>query len=366
MINHMRLLLFLLSITIAGMGCGSEISSLLGRQVPAASESDGSEATVEFVTPTPATEFTVEPVSANNGLDHFDSYRVNLILDFEGTRQAQPSTGHIESLLEFKRPANALHQYLNVEATIPGGQELAGISEFFKVDHQIFISRGEGVSRFEAVTDGRVTPGEMGFLELDKFIILPSTVSKPPQLERLDGQIVKRYSFDQDDLTAPNITFEQATGDLWVNEESEPYLAQYTISATVKILEAIPNADILDEGTLHLSYKLTDINVDFPITLPENSEDSHNPLADFPPPPDSKLVAIYPMLIEYTSVISPISATLFYRIGLPTRGWSEENAEIFNEKARLTFAKENNRLTVTITPTDDPAKIKIVLDVVSR
>ena len=144
--------------------------------------------------------------------------------------------------------------------------------------------------------------------------------------------------------------------------DADNYLMQYIISAMVKMATPIPNAHILDEGRLNLSYTLTDINTDFEIALPDNVETTITSLAQFPRPEGAQVTAIFPTLLEYTSVISPISATLFYQTGLPPNGWTEESAEIFEEKSRLVYTKENETLTILIAPAENRNQIKVLLN----
>jgi len=341
-------LTLLLGVAITGASCGgADITSFFD---PPAAPS-----------PTPQ-RFAVDVTTVNSGLAKLNSYRANLAVDFNGTRSGQPSSGRIESLTEINRPAAARHHYLNVNATIPHVQN-RGISEFFQVDRQIYVtSAGEASAgetmQFEAPAGSQISPGTLGFFELDRLVVLPAMVSTPPQTETLHGQPVQRYSFTQADLPSDAIIFEQAQGNLWV-AETDNYLVQYVISATVKMPTPIPNAHILDQGSLNLSYTLTDVNADVPISPPAQTGGS---FANFPPPPDSQITAVYPTLIEYSSVTSPISATLFYQTGLPPNGWTEESADLFEEKARLIYSKDSQRLTILITPTDNPNKIKIVLD----
>lgn len=337
-------LLLLLGVAITGAACGgADITSFF--DPPAATPS-----------PTPQ-RFAVGVNAVNSGLSRLNSYRANLTVDFNGTRSGQPSSGRIESLTEINRPAAARHHYLNVNATIPHVQN-RGISEFFQIDRQIYVTSPNETMQFEAPANSQISPGTLGFFELDRLVVLPAMVSTPPQTETLHGQPVQRYSFTQADLPSDAIIFERAQGNLWV-AETDNYLVQYVISATVKMPTPIPNAHILDRGWLNLSYTLTDVNADVPISPPAQTG---GPFANFPPPPNSQITAVYPTLIEYSSVTSPISATLFYQTGLPPNGWTEESADLFEEKARLIFSKDSQRLTILITPADDPDKIKIVLD----
>jgi hypothetical protein len=168
-------LLIILAIVITGVACGRvEISSLLGLS-PATSSQEAQPTVADEATAAPNGEkrFTVGPNSASSGLDQLTSYRANLILDFEGTRSGEPTAGHIESLTEVNRPQAALHQYLNIDATIPQARYAPGVSEFFQVDNKVYTKSAEEQFWFAVAAGSQASPGKMGFFELDKLITLP-------------------------------------------------------------------------------------------------------------------------------------------------------------------------------------------------
>jgi hypothetical protein len=209
---------------------------------------------------------------------------------------------------------------------------------------------------------GQLSTDEIGLFELDQLIILPLTVSTPPQSETLNELSVQHYSFTGSDLPRSNLIFDKAQGDLWIASHGN-FLIQYIISATLRTAPPIPQAHLLDQGQLTLHYSLTDLNTDLTINPPAISAMLRdNQLDHLPRLPDAEITSIFPTLIEYTSVISPISATLYYRDELTAQEWTENNAEIFNEKTRLIYSKEDQRLDVIITPTKDPTKVKVVLN----
>jgi hypothetical protein len=309
-----------------------------------------------------AAEYTIGPASPRDGLDELESYRANLIVEFDGLRNGQPAAGQIESLAEITRPPPTFHHYLKTEIIPPTAEIANGVSEFFLIDNTVYAKKADedGWLTFTNRTDSTVTP--LDFLELDRLIILPLTVSTPPQPETLNGLSVQHYTFNQNHLMTPNIVFEQAQGDLWV-ATSGNFLMQYVISATVKIVTPIPKAHIFDRGQLTLRYSLTGINADFTITPPAGALPGHNPLNHLPRLPDAEILTVFPTLIEYTSATGSISATLFYRDELATREWTENSAAIFNEKSQLTYSKEDQTLTIIITPTDHPGKIRVMLSI---
>ena len=313
-------------------------------------------------TPTPALQFTVGPTTYESGLDQLDSYRVNLELDFAGFLDGKPTAGQIEVLTELTRQPSAQHRYLKASTDNHFQNTGLGVSEFFQVDNQIYFKGVDtpGWSQFSA---GRASADQLDLIEPERLIILPNTVSQPPQAETLQDLSVKHYQFTQDDLNSSQIIFEQAQGDLWI-AAPENFLIQYTLSATLKITLPDPKAHFVDEGTLNLFYAVSDVNQDFTIVPPVSQISDNHPLEELPRPADAQIVTRFPTLLEYTSAISPVSATLFYRDQLSTLEWVEDDAQIFNEKANLIFSQENQTLRILITPGDDHySKVLLNLEV---
>jgi hypothetical protein len=312
------------------------------------------------VTPTPSRTFTPGLASPSDGLAKLKSYRANLIVDFEGTRNGQPAFGRLESLTEVTREPAALHQYLKVETTLTTTEIITGVSEFYRMADKVYVKRGHAGQWF-TFTDGVVSPADLGFLALERLMVLPVTTSQPPRPELLEDRKVQRYSFTENDLADPNIIFERAAGDLWLAQPDD-YLAQYVISATLRIVIPDPKAHFFEQGHLNLRYTLTGVNAALTIAPPVDAFAESEVLNNLPRLPDAQIVSVFPTFIEYTSAITPISAALFYRDKLTAQGWTENKAEIFNEKARLAYAKDDEALTVLINPADERNKIKVLLD----
>ena len=341
---------WLIFIGIVNAACGGSTNSLSGLLPQVVTPSP---------TPTPQT-FTIAPTSIISGLEQLDSYRANLIVDIGGVLDNEPTTGHFAMLTEVNRPQSIHHTYLYVD----NPPDPPAISNFYRIQDQIYIVRGEGTTEFSIEANQSYSPADAGLPELETLIILPERVFTPPRITTLEGRNTLHYTFDESHLNSSNLLFEQARGEVWVAAPGN-YVLQYVISATIKTLAPPANAHLVDEGSLTIRYKLTDINAAIPITLP-TTDTTVIPFADFPPPPESEITAVYPTLIEYTSAISPISATLFYQSGLPSQGWVEEQMELFEEKARLVYSKDRQRLTILVTPADTPRKIKIALSMETR
>jgi hypothetical protein len=323
----------------------------------------GSNATVAespAVTPTPSQTFAPGMDSPDASLGKIKSYRANLIVDFEGTRNGLPAKGRLESLTEVNRELAALHQYLKVETTLTQTEIISGVSEFYRLADKVYVKKGDKGQWF-TFTDSVVSPADLGFFALDRLIVLPATTTQPPQSEFLEDRKVQRYSFNEHDLADPNIIFEQAEGDLWLAQPDD-YLAQYVISATLRIVIPDPKAHLFDQGRLNLRYTLTGINAASTIAPPVEAFTESEALNSLPRLPDAQIVSVFPTFIEYTSTITPVSAALFYRDKLTAQGWIEDQADIFNEKARLIYSRKDEALTVLINPADERNKIKVLLD----
>jgi hypothetical protein len=317
--------------------------------------------------PTPiSAQYEVKPKSVSDGLGELDSYKANVIVEFEGERTGQPIAGRMESLTQVVKQPPALHRYLKTELITPTTTLTSGIAELYELDERIYVRNGRAgnwlaVGNAQSLASQLATD-EVGLFELDQLIILPLTVSTPPQSETLNELSVQHYSFTERDLPRSNLIFDKAQGELWIASHGN-FLMHYVISATLRTATPIPQAHLLDQGQLTLHYSLTDINTDLTINPPSISTMLRdNQLDHLPRLPDAEISSIFPTLIEYTSVISPISATLYYRDELTAQAWTENNAEIFNEKTRLIYSKEDQRLDVIITPTKDPNKVKVVLN----
>lgn len=349
-----RLLIPLLVVSLT-LACGFNPNALRGLLSPG--------------TPTPeaaanAQRYALGPTSAATGLSQLASYQANLVVDFEGVRSEEAVSGRIESLTEVTQQPAALHRYLNSSTAIPRAEIAAGTAEFFQVGDTIYVKKSSA-DPWLTFQGAQVAPDALGFFEFDRLIVLPTTVAEPPILETLNDLPVEHYVFTETDLDDPNIVFEQAQGDVWIAAD-DFYVMQYVISATLRVVIPNPNTDLFHEGRLNLRYSLTDINSDLVITPPAAATSQSTPFDRLPRLPDAEITSIYPTLLEYTSAISAISATLYYRDALIAQEWAEEDIQIFNEKSHLSYSKDGQRLTVIITPAETPEQIKVTVDVVER
>ncbi len=316
-------------------------------------------------TPTPV-RYALNLASAQAGLAELSSYRATWQVEFDGSRNGQPAAGRIESVTELAQSPRTIHRYLKTEVITPTAQLADGVSEYFETESRHYLKKA-GEDTWLVLTRGQEAAGslavtDLGWPELEQLVVIPATVGAPPQLETLDGLGAVHYRFNENDLPDANIIFEQAQGEAWLATHGQ-LLLRYTLSATVNIPTPLPKVHLHDRGRLKLEYALTGVNGELAITPPElETILAQNQLDRLPRLPEAQISSIFPTMLEYTSVISPISATLFYRDQLTAQEWTENSADIFNEKARLSYARNDEALTILITPDDNPDQVRVVLD----
>ncbi|MDX1524476.1 MAG: hypothetical protein R3264_22795, partial [Anaerolineae bacterium] len=276
-------------------------------------------------------EYPIAVDSAQNGLAELKSYQANLSLDFEGIRSGEPAAGHVEAVTKVTQQPPAVYQYLDIDLDIDNPRISAGTSELFNIDDKIYIKKGTE-EPWLAFANTQIIPDTLGFFEFDRLIVIPEATSTSSQIETLNGINVEHYTFDESNLSHPNIIFEEAKGDLWL-APPDNYVMQYVISATIRYIIPDPKVHVFDQGQFNLRYTLNGVNTTFTIRPPAEAMAANDPINTLPRLPDAEIISVFPTLIEYTSVISTISATLFYRDELSGLGWTEENSAIFNEKS---------------------------------
>jgi hypothetical protein len=308
--------------------------------------------------PTPTrVQYPIGSSSVRDKRPNLRSYRTQLTVDFSGNRNGGTVKGNIEASTEVTREPAALHHTFRLEGQLP--KIPAGVSEYYRFDDQLYLKKA-GDTLWSQFIGANTTPGSLGFLDLEKLIVLPLTVTTPPITETLNGLPITHYTFNETDLFDASVIFDQAQGEVWVATPGN-YVVQYVISTSLRIVIPDPKAHLIDQGQLTLRYTLTDVDADFTIPPPADIP-TNNTLSNLPRLPDAEIISVFPNLVEYLSATTPLSATQFYQNELAVLAWTEEHASIFQEKARLTFAKDGQILTIIITPTEDN-KVKVMLDI---
>jgi len=240
----------------------------------AAAESDDVVQTDEVV------EEAAEPVdieavefTATTGLDQFSAYRMNFEADFDGTRQNQPTAGTLGGLFEATKNPQATHWQINMDGnTFNELAILGGTMELYDLGSTIYIQnpQGGGFIGVPAMFIESMLPGEM--YNPEDSIELPATAVPQPGKETINGVATQRYTFGKDDMAKNRSELESVDGTIWVAVDGN-YVVKYeaTVSGTFSGLSA-GGMDVLDKGTIAMSYKVTDVNEDFSIDAPAGAQ----------------------------------------------------------------------------------------------
>ena len=304
-----------------------------------------------------ATPYTLSLESARTQLSHVDSYEAAYDVYFEGTRGGQAVSGHITSVMQADNQDDAAHIRMTVSGDEAGFENITEPLEYYRRDNTIYVKEPLGWTWFEQMPGTRILPEDVGLFDLNSLFLMPKTSSAPAETDTFEGEPVTKWDFTEHDLSDPNVIVERAAGTIWLDDEN--LVRRYALTATLRFVTPIPHAHILDEGDLALSYEVTGLNERQTIRPPRQLL-FHNSLAELPRPDDAELTAVYPALLEYTSAISPVSATLFYQNELSTLGWTSVLTDVFEEKARLAFSKDDQTNHIIINPAQDK-KVKVVL-----
>jgi hypothetical protein len=208
--------------------------------------------------------------TATTGLDEFPSYRMQYAVSFDGARQGQPTSGNVEGTLEATNNPDAQH----LQAVLAGKafRQLGapGTVELYHLNDTIYFQdpqngawigvSGRLVSRF--LPDGIPSPQD--------YIELPVTAVRQPGQRVVNGVVTQRYIFGREDL-ADGGNYEDAGGTIWVAVNGD-YIVRYDASFTGRHENlATGGVELMDNGTISVSYELSDVDDDLTIEAPKGA-----------------------------------------------------------------------------------------------
>jgi len=106
----------------------------------------------------------------------------------------------------------------------------------------------------------------------EERIELPATAVLQSGEEVVNGVVTQRYTFGPTDLADPDTRYEAVEGTIWVAVDGN-YVVKYesTITGEFDNLSA-GGMDLMDQGTIVMSYEVSDVNDDFSIQPPPNAQ----------------------------------------------------------------------------------------------
>jgi hypothetical protein len=301
-------------------------------------------------------QFSIKPNIVESGSEQLRSYRADYRLSYDGVRGGQRVAGEIVQTILVEGQLRNISQVITSSG--------AGISqvEYYETGDRVYVDQDEDRFWFEEEVIPDLVPEDVGIWPMQRLILLPDYVSQTPQTDSWNGNPVQGFSFTETDLSNPQLDFETARGRLQINPNGN-YLVTYSLTGTMELVMPLRDIHLVDRGKVAISYTLSQPDAT-KVTSPSVENSVRSTLASLPRPEDAQITVIYPALLEYSSVISPISATLFYGDILSQLGWTQTLTDVFNEKARLGFEKDAERISVIVVPdvVTNVRKITLSLD----
>ena len=314
-------------------------------------------------TPEPTPEAAVSETQAidltspENNLAQFDSYRLNIILNFTDSENSDTEAQvQIQIANITEPPASSL------TVTTTGLEELEelesiAIAQIDDTSYMAFPSLG---CITETADDNLIDAFGTDFLDtteftgdLDKARFVGETTIN--EIEVLHYEVDSSLLDEEDDL-------DEITGDIYLAQEGG-YLVRMVIDGTGPV-------DILGTGedsygTMHMAYNLTDVNKPLEITRPEGCEEnSEADSIDLPVTEDAYDLATFPGLTSYKSDLSFMDIVTFYETGLDSENWVQVDEESFvaEDSAVLVYTRDEEKVTVTIGAEDEDTQFVLMVN----
>jgi predicted small lipoprotein YifL len=202
------------------------------------------------------------------GPDELSTFRVNFVMDFDGTSGGQPAVGQVDLFVESTKDPKALHMSMQMDGTTV--ETLGGGSnkiEFYQVGDTFYLYNeamgGDWITmpaiNAEAFTKGFFVPHEN--------LKVPVSGDCDPNHEVVNNITVRHCSFTHNDLSPDEGTFASLKGDVWLAVDGN-YIVKYLVEAE-GYQSSEGKAELFEYGNVNFLYELYDANADFTISPPE-------------------------------------------------------------------------------------------------
>ncbi len=279
------------------------------------------------------------------GLAKLTSYQASLTLTFEGTRAGQASKwSQTYTLLANNEPA-ARTWTIEKSGDIPYLAS-AFMAEMNGLDYE---RRGELECTGTEIQEGDSLTDRF---ELASF--LTGVIgAEEAGTDRVNDVVANRYTFDQRALGEQDLT--EATGEMWVASEGG-YIVRYLLTTKA-------GADYFGEGvegTMTLSYELTEPNQPVTIELPEDCPPG---MVDAPLLPDAVDIEKMPGALIYNTSTSLADTAAFYQEQIPSLGWSPDGeVDVTETAAFLNYVMGSQNMVILLTSGDRTTTVQIFLE----
>lgn len=316
-------------------------------------------------TPVPPTPEVQEPEPTLSAadlsvLDKLESFRTTLSFTSEGTdAEGEPVKDSTEMATEFVKEPPARRLTMTIAEDVAGTPEPPQTVEMIELEGTVYMKADDQWISISSETSPFSDPDMQFLMDSGALFDDLAGLERARPDEAINGIDSRHYKFTDTALagwlalgTNANAEVE---GDVWIAKD-DGYVTKYLLVMRVTDGSGGALAPNLANGTVTMSYEVSDVNEPITIELPEEVSsglalrgfDAANP---FPLPEDGSVVMSSPDGTMLQTALNPEEVAAFYESALADLGWTknEDESIAMGGLVSLAFDKAGNRLTLIMT-----------------
>jgi hypothetical protein len=355
-----------MSLAIAGLACelsgsaveGPAVDGQLGAGTPLSQEGLVVETPLPLNTSAPLAgspagdrdSFAMESLGA--GLAALDSYRLSMVIHFEGTGvDGSPAGWELtsERILVSQPPASRF------DLTSEGAAASAALSAMtvVHIGPESYLAM-PGIGCVTGVAADSAAPAS-GLVDPDTLLAGLWDARWVGDGQVVNDVVSRHYQFDQQSMPALQERPLEVAGNIYVAEDGR-YVTRVTLTAIGRNDFLSPGA--MQEGILSLELNVSDVNQPLDVQLPEGCAGG----VAYPTLGDAFELTNLGDLVSYKTRLTLEEVVAFYQEQMPAAGWSPAaEAVIFADSAILTFARGEAIVTVNVDPDPQAGFVAVLI-----
>jgi hypothetical protein len=313
--------------------------------------------------PTPVVQAESEPtlIAADlSALKKLDSFRTTLSFTSEGTdADGKAVNDSTEMATEFVKEPPARRLTMTISEGGTETPEPPQTVEMVELDGTVYMKADDQWISISSETSPFGDPDMQLLMDSGALFNDLGGLTRVRPDEVVNGISSRHYKFDDAALASwlaltTNPTAE-VDGDVWIAADGG-YITRYVLALKVSGGGGSALAPDLANGTVTMSYELSDVNQPITIELPEElsggvSMKGFEGESPFPLPEGGTVMMSSPDVTMLQTTLSPEDAAAFYENALADLGWTknEEDSMSVGGLVSLAFEKGGNRLTLIMT-----------------
>ncbi|HSJ54507.1 MAG TPA: DUF6612 family protein [Anaerolineae bacterium] len=307
------------------------------------------------------TGLNLDELSAPSDLS---SYRATMTMRISGTEAGETVDGTLEFLMEYTSEPQAQH----IQMSGSGMEEVesTGVIDMYQLEDNTYVQFGD---QWLSVPTTEEMTANMGLIEPDD--LLDDTCGWEQQGDTdYEGIQTQHWTLSTEDaadcMTAEMMggvgNISEASGDLYVAEEGNYIVHMEVVLTGTEIAAAMGTEDqVLDDGTMEITFDMRDVNQPFTIEIPEEALASGTLPEDLPIPEDAEELSNAFGMISYNTAQTPAEINDYYKAEMPANGWTEVSAEELSGMFMLEYSKDGRTANLTINTDDDSGNTSVLI-----